>query len=105
MGNYYTFGEVTLTSQTWVREYLTHINGFIERHGGRVLSRSINMEKREGDRALPTNVILIEWPSKEAADACFNDPDYQPLKAKRQAGSKSEFVGFPAEDLIASFKT
>jgi uncharacterized protein (DUF1330 family) len=104
MSKYYTFGEVILTSQDWVREYLTHINGFIERHGGRVLSRTVNMDKREGERALPTNVILIEWPSKDAADACFNDPDYQPLKARRQAGSKSEFVGFPAEDLIDAFK-
>lgn len=104
MPKYYTFGEVTLTNREWVRDYLTHINGFISKHGGVVLSRSVNMDKREGERALPTNVILIEWPSRDAADACFDDPDYQPLKARRQAGSRSEFVDFPAEDLIDAFK-
>lgn len=104
MPKYYSFGEVTLSDDGWVREYLATVNGHIEKHGGRVLARTVNMERSEGERPLPTNVILVEWPSREAALAMIDDPDYQPLKAKRQAGSRAEFYLFPAEDLAETFK-
>jgi uncharacterized protein (DUF1330 family) len=96
---YYAMGEVTVIDREWVGEYLANINGFIEKHGGRVLSRSLKMERTEGERPLPTNVILIEFPSRDAALAFYEDPDYQPLRAKRRAGSNSEFLIFPGEDL------
>lgn len=95
----YVFGDIYLKHADWVEEYLSRINAFIEAHDGRVLSRSVNMEKVEGDRALPTNVILIEFPNREAALGFFEDPDYQPLRALRIDGAVSEFTMFPAEDL------
>ena len=101
---YYAMGEVTVTDREWVGDYLARINGFIEKHGGRVLSRSLKMERMEGERALPTNVVLIEFPSREAAISFYKDPEYQPLRAKRRAGSKSEFLLFPAEDLVNDYK-
>lgn len=96
---HYVMGEITLTETAWVRRYLQEINLFIEKHGGCVLARSVNTEKIEGDRRLPTNVILVEFPTREAAAAFFDDPEYQPLRALRRAGSHSEFIAFPAEDL------
>ncbi len=96
---YYAYGDITLKHTRWVEEYLREINAFIERHGGRVLSRSIRMEKIEGDRPLPTNVILVEFPDRDAALAFFDDPDYQPLRRLRRDGAVSEFTLFPAEDL------
>lgn len=96
---YYAMGELTVTDRGWVGEYLADINGFIEKHGGRVLSRSIRVERMEGERPLPTNVVLIEFPSRDAVIAFIDDPEYRPLRDKRRAGSKSEFLIFPAEDL------
>ena len=64
-----------------------------------MLSRSVNMEKVEGERSLPTNVILIEFPGREQAVRFFEDPDYQPLRRLRQEGAFSEVTLFPAEDL------
>ena len=95
----YVVGEITLKTQDWVIEYLGEINAFIHRHGGRVLSRTVKLEKVEGDRVLPTNIILIEFPDRDAAMGFFDDPAYQPLRKLRQAGSVSDFVLFPAEDL------
>ena len=92
-------GEITLKTQDWVMEYLGGINTFIHRHGGRVLSRTVKLEKVEGDRALPTNIILIEFTDRDAAMGFFDDPAYQPLRNLRQGGSISDFILFPAEDL------
>ena len=96
---YYVYGEIYLKHDEWVQEYLRDINSFIEKNGGRVLSRSIKMEKVEGIRELSTNVILLEFPSRQTAVDFFDDPDYQPLRKMRLEGSVSEFVMFPAEDL------
>lgn len=103
MHGYYVFGEITLTDDDWVSEYLHGINAFIAKHGGEVLSRSINMERLEGDAALPTNVILIGFATKDEAEGFFTDADYQPLRERRIAGSRSIFTGFPAEDLAEAF--
>lgn len=98
---YYVYGELTLKQSSWVKAYLADINAFIEKHHGRVLSRSINMEKIDGQRPLPTNVILVEFPSREAALEFFSDPDYQPLRQSRLDGADNEFTLFSAEDLAA----
>ena len=99
MEMHYVYGDIYLTDSAWVSEYLGRINSFIEKHGGRVLSRSINMEKVEGEREIPTNVILLEFPNRSAALKFFEDPDYQPLRQLRIDGAISEFTLFPAEDL------
>ena len=96
---YFVYGEVTLKQQEWVKTYLSEINGFIEKHQGKVLSRSINMEKVEGKRSLPTNVILVEFPNRECITNFFNDPEYQPIRQLRLSGAFNEFTLFPAEDL------
>ena len=96
---YYVYGDIYLKHGEWVQEYLRDINSFIEKHGGRVLSRSIKMEKVEGVRELSTNVILLEFSNRQTAVDFFDDPDYQPLRMMRLEGSVSEFVMFPAEDL------
>lgn len=96
---HYVYGDIYLKQPDWIEEYLRDINSFIEKHGRRVLSRTIKMEKVEGDRELPTNVILVEFPTREAALGFFEDPDYQPLRKLRRDGAISEFAMFPAEDL------
>ena len=96
---YYAYGEITLKHQDWVEEYLGKINQFIGKHRGIVLSRTIRMEKIEGARVLPTNVILVEFPDRRSAIRFFEDPDYQPLRQLRLDGATSEFTLFPSEDL------
>lgn len=103
MFGYYAYREITLKNQDWVLEYLRNIGPFIVKNRGVVLSRSINMRRLEGEIPLPTNVILIGFPSKEDADAFFGDAEYQPLRSKRVAGSISLFTGFPAEDLSLDY--
>jgi len=96
---YYVMGEITVHSMDWVTEYLQKVGQFINKYKGRVLSRSLKMEIIEGERDLPANVILIEFPTKNAALSFFNDPDYQPVRRLRREGSRSEFILFPAEDI------
>jgi uncharacterized protein (DUF1330 family) len=59
----------------------------IGRHGGRFLVRGGAFEAMEG-QARSRNVVL-EFPSYEAALACYRSPEYQAAAALRQG--KAEF--------------
>jgi uncharacterized protein (DUF1330 family) len=66
----------------------------VAKHGGRVLASNRTSARLEGERAAPTVVVLIEFPDEAAARAWHADPDYQPLIAMRNTGSRAEAVVF-----------
>ena len=63
----------------------------VERHGGRYLSRSGNIETLEGSSPASTLIALISFPSREALSRFAADPEYAPYGQARQAGSTSRF--------------
>ena len=50
------------------------------------------MERLEGQRALPSVMILLEFPSLEQAKAWYNDPEYAPMIHLRQTGADAEIL-------------
>ncbi len=96
---YYAVVEVAITDDSWVADYLPNVTSLVHKHGGKYLARTMTMEKVEGSRELPTVFIVIEWPSKEAALAFYEDPEYQPYLQARLAGSQSEFSLIAGEDI------
>jgi uncharacterized protein (DUF1330 family) len=81
--------EVTVTDHAWQERYLEPTAELVARHGGRYIALG-NPEKMEGERAAPDVLVIIEFPSPDAAKAWHRDPDYQPLIALRRGGSVSE---------------
>jgi uncharacterized protein (DUF1330 family) len=59
----------------------------------------MTMERVEGDVELPTVFVKIEWPSKEAAQAFYADPEYQPYREARLSGAANDFVLVAGEDI------
>ena len=96
---YYTVAELEVTDQSWVGDYVTNVTKLIERHGGRYLARTSNVEKIEGERKLLPLFLIIEWPSKEIADTLYESEEYRPYRRSRLAGAKSELVLVAGEDL------
>ena len=96
---YYAVVEVAVTDDSWVADYLPNVTALVHKHGGKYLARTMTMEKVEGSRELPTVFVVIEWPSKEAAIAFYEDPEYQPHLQARLAGSHSEFALIAGDDI------
>lgn len=67
--NYYTVLAVTPTTEEWVTDYIGPANALVTKHGGRYLVRTSSHKRLEGEGEGATLRIIIEWPSKEAAQA------------------------------------
>ena len=96
---YYLVGEIDVTDPSWVPEYVKNVTRIVEQRGGRYLARTSNVERIEGERKVPQIVVIIEWPSKEVAEACYESEEYRPYREKRIAGARNELMVVPGEDI------
>ena len=96
---YYSIGELDVTDPSWVSSYLKEVTPLVERYGGRYLARTSRGEKMEGERKVPQIVVLVEWPSREAAQAFYDSDEYRPHRQRRVAGALNEFLLVPGEDI------
>jgi uncharacterized protein (DUF1330 family) len=96
---YYMIGEVETTDQSWVPDYVKNVAGMVERWGGRYLARTPKVEKVEGARAPLGIIVIVEWPSKEIAEAFYESAEYRPYRQNRLAGAKNEFLLVAGEDV------
>lgn len=87
----FLIADIKVTDDVWVPDYAANVHKLVERHGGRYLSRSGNIETLEGDDMDSTLVAILEFPSREALDGFAADPEYAPYGQARQAGSVSRF--------------
>ena len=99
---YYAVAEIEVTDRSWVREYVADVTPLVERYGGRYLARTSNVETLEGQRRTPPLVVLIEWPSREAARAFYESEEYRPYRELRLAGARNEFVLVAGEDMTGT---
>ena len=83
----YYIGQHEIEDEAAFADYLEQTIPFIEKHGGRYLTQGGTHEMLEGKR--PSRVVVVEFPSKQAIKAWYNDPGYQPLIPDRHAAAKS----------------
>jgi uncharacterized protein (DUF1330 family) len=95
---YYAVAELEITDASWIREYVADVTGIVERRGGRYLARTGQIEKLEGEREPPQVFLIIEWPSKEAADGFYESQEYRPYREGRRLGARNEFFLIAGED-------
>lgn len=74
-----------------LKEYAEKVPKTIEKYGGRYLVRGGKFEIWEGDWK-PTLLVVIEFPSWEAAEEWYNSEEYQPLKKMRMMSARTDGV-------------
>ncbi len=98
---YYSVLAVTPTKEDWIPDYLPTATALVAKHGGKYLARTSSHERLEGDGEEAALRIILEWPSKEAAVAFMNDPEYMPHLQARTAGSNSYHFLIEGKDDLA----
>ena len=99
---YYSVLAVTPTSEDWIPDYIAVATELVARHGGKYLARTQNHESLEGEGGDAGLRVIIEWPSREAAMAFMNDPEYVPHFKARTAGSESQHFLIEGHDALAA---
>ena len=59
----------------------------------------MHIEKIEVQRKKPQIVVIVEWPSKEAAEAFYSSDEYKPYLQSRKEGARNEFLLVAGEDI------
>lgn len=97
----YSVLDVTPTSEDWIADYLPAANARVAAHGGKYLARTASHTQVEGEDQPAALRIILEWPSKEAAEAFLADDAYSPHLAARTAGSVSHHYLIDGQDDLA----
>lgn len=73
------------------KEYTAETPAIIKAHGGKFLVRGGDVEAIEGE---PFNdrLVVVEFPSKEAARTFYKSDDYQRVIGFRHSSSKAQFL-------------
>lgn len=87
----FLIADIKVTDGGWVPDYAAKVHKLVEKHGGRYLSRSGNIETLEGSDKDSTLIAILEFPTRAALDGFAKDPAYAPFGRARQAGSVSNF--------------
>ncbi len=89
----YVIARLEVRDTAWREAYSSKTGELIRKHGGKVLAPfASKVEALEGNAKLPTNVVILEFPSKEQAKAWYNDPEYAALIKLRQTGAEGELI-------------
>jgi len=87
----YLIATIELHDPERYQAYVEHVPALIERHGGRYLVRGGATRVLEGTWS-PARLIVLEFASRKAALAFYDDPAYAPFKQLRQSISASSVV-------------
>jgi uncharacterized protein (DUF1330 family) len=95
----YAVAKLDIEDPAWVGPYVAEVTAMVERRGGRYLARTAQIEAVESEQAPPQVVLVIEWPSKQAAEEFYESEEYRPHREARRAGARNEFLLVAGEDV------
>jgi uncharacterized protein (DUF1330 family) len=87
----YFIANIEVTDPEAFERYRAAVPPVIAAHGGRYIVRGGTTQTLEGSLPLG-RVVILEFPSIEAARGFYDSPDYAPLLALRLASTRSDVV-------------
>ena len=91
MSLYCFFDVREITDHAKVEQYLAGVFATVEQYGGRYLVLGGKSDLVEGDWQ-PVYPVIVEFADGEQAQRWYSSPEYEPLKALRVAGTRSNAV-------------
>jgi uncharacterized protein (DUF1330 family) len=87
----YLLAQIEVHDWDTYKQYTARTPAIIARHGGRFLVRGGETEILEGEGA-GRRIVVLEFPSMEAARAFYQSPEYQEAKRIRASCSDGQFL-------------
>ncbi len=86
----YLVARIRVTDPEKYRGYMALSPAAIEKHGGRFLARGGEVVTLEGEPE-ERRVVIVEFPSLEAARAFYDSPEYREARAAREGAAEAQF--------------
>jgi uncharacterized protein (DUF1330 family) len=86
----YWIAHVTVIDPEQYQSYASATRAAFQKYGATILARGGAFVQIEGDGR--TRNVVIEFPSLKAALDCYNSPEYQSAKVKRQGAGIADIV-------------
>lgn len=83
--------DVEVTDAERYGDYTSGVQASLEPYGGRFLVRGGATESIEGDW-LPKRLVVIEFPSREAAQRWYDSPEYQTIVGIRHEAAETRMI-------------
>jgi uncharacterized protein (DUF1330 family) len=87
----YLIANLEITDPAGFEQYRAKVSPLIAQFGGRYLVRGGEVRTLEGNLPI-RRLVVLEFPSVEAAQRFYDSPEYQPLRKIRLASTKSDLV-------------
>jgi uncharacterized protein (DUF1330 family) len=87
----YIIARITVTDPERYPDYTAETPALIAKHGGRFVVRGGSPATLEGPEETQ-RIVVIEFPRRAAAEAFYNDPDYEAVRAIRWEAAESELI-------------
>jgi uncharacterized protein (DUF1330 family) len=87
----YVIADVNVTDAERYADYSAQVSATLEPYGGRFLVRGGATEMIEGDW-LPGRLVIIEFPSKDAAHRWYDSPEYQAIVGIRHEAATARII-------------
>jgi uncharacterized protein (DUF1330 family) len=79
------------TDERKMEQYRAGVVATVQKHGGRYIAVGGPFEVKEG-KWRPTFPVILEFPDLNAANRWYDSSEYEPFKALRLAGARSDMV-------------
>jgi len=93
----YVISRVRITDMDVMTDYMANAPAGVTNHGGKYLVRTGDIVCLEGE-ADYERVVVVQFPSREAALAWYNSDDYAPLKSARWQSAEAHIIVVPGEN-------
>lgn len=87
----YIVGTVSISDPETYKQYTAKTPALVAKHGGKFIVRGGDVDTLEGE-AFNGRLVVIEFPSKQALQNWYNDPDYQEALLIRQSASQGRVL-------------
>ncbi|MEM9256776.1 MAG: DUF1330 domain-containing protein [Pseudomonadota bacterium] len=83
----YVIANFTINDKDEYRKYEKGFFPILKKHGGSFFTYDDSTKHLEGSDPLQGRTVVFQFPSEAAAEAWYNDPEYQTLSEHRRAGT------------------
>lgn len=88
----YATVELTITAPESFAAYGAKAGAALSKYGAQPIAMSTAPERIEGEGDVPTRVVILSFPDKEAALGWINDPEFAEVHALRRGAGQSEIL-------------